>query len=186
MQCREIDALVMKYLDGNISEIEMELIKKHNENCASCAEEFAVLSDAIYTLEELPDIEVPEGFTARVMSSIKEQKRFALTPQIVLLWIIGLAGLAVFMINVVMFAVIPAIKSSGILIAAYNIMVYSGTIISNAIKDFFVFGSLALSKLLIFRTILLSEYLVFVVASIGVFIAANMLIVRTLKLQQKL
>ncbi|MFZ5354319.1 MAG: anti-sigma factor family protein [Bacillota bacterium] len=186
MQCREIDNLVMKYLDGNISEIEMEIVKRHNEKCEKCSMEFNILSDAIYTLEELPDIDVPEGFTVKVMNSIRTQKRYILSPQIILLWIMGLAGLATFMINVLAFYVIPAVRSSGILIAAYNMVVYAGSVITNTLKEFLVFTSLALSKLVVFRNIMLTDYLLFLLACIAIFIVINMFIVRTLRLQQKL
>jgi len=60
----------MKYFDGNISELEREMIIRHNEKCNRCAEEFEILRNAIDTLEELPEIEVPAGFESRVMEGI--------------------------------------------------------------------------------------------------------------------
>jgi anti-sigma factor RsiW len=51
----------MKYFDGNISELEREMIIKHNDKCSRCAEEFAVLREAIDTLEEFAEIEAPVG-----------------------------------------------------------------------------------------------------------------------------
>ena len=50
MQCKEISSLVMKYFDGNISELEREMIIRHNDKCSVCAEEFALLRQAIDSL----------------------------------------------------------------------------------------------------------------------------------------
>ena len=51
----------MRYFDGNISELELEMIVNITK-CRRCAEDFEVLKEAIDTLEELPEIEVPAGF----------------------------------------------------------------------------------------------------------------------------
>ncbi len=185
MQCREIENLVMKYLDGNISELEMEKITRHNEVCPKCALEFEVLSDAIYTIEEFPDLEVPEDFTSKVMNNIRNQKHYELNNQTMLLWLIGMAGLAVFMLNVFYHVVLPTIKSSAIFASLVDKLALIANWTMSGIKDIFLTCTVVISKLVVFRNILLRDYLTLLIAGGIIFIMVNILLVKTLKVQQK-
>lgn len=185
MQCKEIDNLIMKYLDGNISELEMEQIIKHKDKCTRCNMEFELLRDAIDIIEEMPEIEVPDGFEVRVMNTIKNTKPQALSVRAMLLWILGLAGLTVFMFNILSLFVIPSIKSSGIEIIIVNMYVYVSTLIVNMIEDFLLGASLLISKILISKDVFFRQILLLLIVSLGLLVSLNVTLARRLKIQQK-
>jgi len=184
VQCKEINSLVMKYFDGNISELEREMIIKHNEKCCSCAEEFAVLRDAIDALEDFPEIEVPVGFEARVMEGIKSQKAYSMNPRIVAVWLISILGLMVFAWNMVAYMVIPFVLESGMLIAAYNVIIYGINIISGILSELLVNVSVLLGKLLVLRNVLLRDYITGVTMLVMSFMGINLLLIYRLKLRE--
>lgn len=184
MQCKEINNLVMKYFDGNISELEREIILKHNEKCCSCAEEFEILRSAIDTLEEFPDIEVPVGFEARVMGGIKTQRVYSISPRIVAFWLISVLGLMVFAWNIVTFVAIPFIRDSGMLIAAQNVIIYGVNVISGILREVLVTISVLLGKILVLRNVLLRDYVSSVAMIAAAFMGMNLLLIYRLKLRE--
>lgn len=184
MQCREINDMMMKYFDGNISELELEMIAKHNEKCTDCAVEFQALKDAIFTLEELPDIEVPAGFEARVMDGIKTQGTYSMNPRTLAHWLIAVLGLIVFAWNIMSFAVLPWIKESGVLIMAQNLIIYALNFGSDILKNVLMVLSVLLGKIIIFRNILLRDYINIVVAIVLAFMGINLLMISRLKLRE--
>ena len=184
MQCKEINSLVMKYFDGNISELERGMIIKHNEKCSSCAEEFAVLREAIDTLEEFPEIEVPVGFESRIMEGIKTQRAYLTNPKIVAFWLISVLGLMIFAWNMVTFMLIPFIRESGMLIAAQNVLIYSMNIASGILSDLLVTGSVLLGKILVLRNVLLRDHTTSVTLIALAFMGINLFLIYRLRLQE--
>jgi hypothetical protein len=184
MQCKEINSLVMKYFDGNISELEREMIIKHNEKCSFCAEEFTVLREAIDTLEEFPEIDVPDGFEARVMEGIKTHRVYATNPRIVAFWLISILGLMIFSWNLVVFVAIPFVRDSGMLIAAQNIVIYGVNMVYGFLREAIVIGSVLLGKILVLRNVMLRDYLNFIVMLVLAFMGINVLLVYRLKLRE--
>jgi hypothetical protein len=184
MQCQEINNMVMKYFDGSISELEREMIIKHNEKCSSCAEEFKILKGAISTLEELPEIEVPVGFESRVMKEILLRGAYATNPKIVAFWLLSILGLMVFGWNLTVFAIIPFIRESGIVIAANNIFIYGINVISGILSRIIVIASVLLGKLLVMRNVLLRDYITGVTLIVLAFMSFNAFLAHRRRLQE--
>jgi hypothetical protein len=174
----------MKYFDGNISELERGMIIKHNEKCSSCAEEFAVLREAIDTLEEFPEVEVPAGFELRVMEGIKLQRAYFTNPKIVAFWLISVLGLMVFAWNMVTFVLIPFAVESGILIAAQNVVIYGVNVVSGILSNLLVIVSVMLGKILVLRNVLLRDYTTSVTLIALAFMGINLFLIYRLKLQE--
>ncbi|HYF84354.1 MAG TPA: zf-HC2 domain-containing protein [Clostridia bacterium] len=184
MQCKEISSLVMKYFDGNISELEREMIIKHNDKCSGCAEEFRVLREAIGTLEEFLEIEVPIGFESRVMEGIKTQRMYFTNPKIVAFWLISVLGLIVFAWNMLTFVTIPFVRESGVLIAAQNVLIYGVNIISGILREVLVTISVLLGKILVLRNVLLRDYVTFVTTIVMAFMGINLILIFRLNLRE--
>lgn len=184
MRCKEINNLVMRYFDGNISELEYEMILKHNEKCCSCAEGFALLRNAIDTLEELPDIEVPEGFGFRVMEEIRAGRVYSMNPKLVAFWLISVLGLMIFAWNMVTFVVIPFIRESGMLIAAQNVFIYGVNVLSGILREVLIAASVLFGKILVLRSVLLRDYVSSVAMLAAAFMGINLLLLYRLKLRE--
>lgn len=184
MQCKEINDLVMKYFDGSICELEREMIIRHNESCSRCAEEFAVLREALDTLEELPEIEAPAGFEARVMEGIRRRAAYSLNPQIVAFWLISVLGLMIFSWNMVIFVAVPFIRDSGLLLAAQNVLIYAGTVVAGILREIIVGVSVMLGKLLVMRNVLLRDYVISITMLVLAFMGINLFLIHRRKLQE--
>ncbi|NLK34080.1 MAG: hypothetical protein GX301_01330 [Gracilibacteraceae bacterium] len=184
MQCQEINSLVMRYFDGNISELELEMIVKHNEKCRRCAEDFEVLKEAIDTLEELPEIEVPAGFAAKVMEGIISGKTYSTNPKVVAFWLVSILGLMVFGWNMAAYVIIPLIRESGIIIAVNNVLIYGFNVISGILSQIIVAASILLGKILVMRNVLLRDYITSVTLIVLTFMAINVFLAYRRKLQE--
>ena len=184
MHCKEISDLIMKYFDGNISELEHEMIIKHNECCSGCAEEFTAMREAMDALESFPELEVPSGFESRIMEEVRNWKPYSLSPQIMLFWLISILGLMVFSWNMVIFIVIPFIRESGALIAAQNVIIYGATMISDFLYRGLVTVSVLLGKLLVLRSVLLRDYFIGLTMVVMAFMGLNMFLFHRRKLQE--
>jgi len=184
MQCKEINELVMKYFDGYISELEYEMILKHNEKCTDCALEFRVLKEAIGTLEELPELEVPEDFEARVMERVRASQAYSTNPKVLFFWLISVLGLMIFAWNMMSYVLLPFIRESGALIVVRNLLIYGFNYVSNLLRDILVMTSVLLGKLLVLRNILLREHITLVTAMVLVFMGISVLMLNRLKLRE--
>lgn len=184
MHCKEISDLIMKYFDGNISELEHEMILKHNECCPGCAEEFTVLREAMDALEGFPELDVPSGFESSIMEEVRTWKPYALSPQIMLFWLISILGLMVFSWNMLIFVAIPFIRESGVLIAAQNVVIYGATMVSDFLYRTLVTASVLLGKLLVLRSVLLRDYFIGLTLVVMVFMGLNLFLFHRRKLQE--
>jgi len=184
MQCKEINNLVMKYFDGNISELEREMIIKHNEKCSNCAQEFAALREALNTLEELPELEVPAGFESMVMKGIMTRRVYATNPKIVALGLISVLGLMIFAWNMVTFVAIPFISESGVLIAAQNVLACGFNVIFDILGKVLVTVSVMLGKILVLRNVLLRDYIAIVTLIALAFMGINLYLIHRHKPQE--
>lgn len=184
MQCKEVNELIMKYFDHDISELEMEMLARHNEKCPDCALEFNALKNVLSSLEELPELEAPEGFECRVMESIKARNAAPVNTQSLAFWLIGILGLIIFAYNMLSFVVVPYILDSGILIMAQNILIFAVTGILNLLREALVTLTVFVGKLLIFRNILLRDYMDIVMMVVFAFVGINLLLISKLKLQE--
>ncbi len=184
MHCKEISDLVMKYFDGNISELEREMIIRHNESCSSCAEEFTVLREAMDALEDFSEIEVPTGFESRVMEEIRTWKPYTISPQIMAFWLISILGLMVFSWNMAIFVAVPLIRESGILIAAQNIVIYCVNFVSDILYQMLVNSSVIVGKLLVLRNVVLRDYVISLTMAVLAFMGMNMFLLHRRQLQE--
>lgn len=183
MQCRQISNLTMKYFDGNISEIELEQLLKHNQKCPDCAEEFEVLKDAIYEMETLPEIDPPLELTANIMTSIIEQKHFSLNKRQIICAIMGFVGLVLFTYNIISYVILPMMGITPLVSFQSGLEVIY--MLVDRIKDGFVDMSLYLGKLLIFRNILFREYTVFLSLWLMMFATVGLLLYKLINMKHK-
>lgn len=184
MQCKEISNLIMKYFDGNISELEREMIIKHNVKCSNCAKEFTVLKEAINTLEEFPEIEVPVGFESMVMKRIMTRRVYSTNPKIVAFGLVSVLGLMVFAWNMAAFVAVPFIKESGMLIAVQNALAYGFNAVFDILGKVLVTASVMLGKILVIRNILLRDYVTSVTLIVLAFMGINMFLIYRRKPQE--
>ena len=183
MQCRQISNLTMKYFDGNISEIELEQLLKHNQKCSDCAEEFEVLKDAIYEIETLPEIDPPLQLTANIMTSILEQKHFNLNARQIICVVMGFVGLVLFTYNIIAYVVLPMMGITP-LVSFQSGLEFVYMLVEKA-KNGFVDMSLYLGKLLIFRNILFREHTVFLSLWVAMFAMVGLLLYKLINMKNK-
>jgi len=76
MDCKYAQKLMMKYMDGEISEAEAKALNEHILVCENCREEFFVYDAIITEAEKISakEIEAPVGFEKAVMMKIKAEK----------------------------------------------------------------------------------------------------------------
>ncbi len=173
----------MKYFDGNISEIELEQLLKHNQKCLDCAEEFEVLKDAIYEIETLPEIDPPFELTANIMTSIKEQKHFSLNTSQLICAVIGFIGLVLFTYNIIAYVILPMMGITPLVSFQGGLdIIY---MLVEKAKDSFVNMSLYLGKLLVFRNILFREYTVFISLWLMMFAMVGLMLYKLIHMKNK-
>ena len=73
VDCREIDDLFMKHMDGMITAAERDEVRAHLDECGRCREDFEVYEAIRAALgESAPACSAPEGFEEAVMQRIAE------------------------------------------------------------------------------------------------------------------
>jgi hypothetical protein len=183
MQCKQISNLTMKYFDGNISEIELEQLLKHNQKCSACAEEFEVLKDAIYEIETLPEIDPSPELTANIMTSIAEQKHFNLNARQIICVVMGFVGLVLFTYNIISYVILPMMGVTPLISFQSGLEVIY--MLVEKAKDGFVDMSLYLGKLLIFRNILFREHTLFISLWLIMFAMVGLLLHKLMNMKSK-
>jgi hypothetical protein len=172
----------MKYFDGNISELELEQLLRHNQKCPGCSEEFEVLKDVIFEIETLPDLEPPAGLTANIMTAVLNQKQFHVNAKQLTCWIMGFVGLVLFTYNIIsyvifpMMGVAPIVSFQGLLDMIYLLV--------EKAKDGFVAISLYLGKLMVVRDIIFREYTIFIFLWIFAFVAVGLMLYRMMNMKK--
>lgn len=68
MNCQEVQLQLSGYLEKSLDAIRMKSIETHLSSCPFCRAEVHSLSDCIRQVAELPMVELPLGFTQRVMA----------------------------------------------------------------------------------------------------------------------
>ena len=79
MECDKIELLMMKHMDGALTEDEKERLEKHIRSCEKCGEDFLIYEEIQNGLPE-PMIFAPDNFETLVMEKINalpENKKFA-------------------------------------------------------------------------------------------------------------
>jgi hypothetical protein len=72
MNCQEVQLQLSGYLERSLDAVRMKSIETHLSSCPFCRAEIHALSDCIRQVAELPRIEIPVGFTQRVMAHARE------------------------------------------------------------------------------------------------------------------
>ncbi|KZE67552.1 hypothetical protein AWM68_18995 [Fictibacillus phosphorivorans] len=77
MQCEAsvYDELMNKILDGEATSEEEQIFQIHLTQCASCREEFELLTESLKELQLQSQIKAPEGFTEAVMAKLPKEKQ---------------------------------------------------------------------------------------------------------------
>lgn len=183
MQCNQINDYIMKYFDGNISELELEQLYRHNQKCTSCAEEFELMKDAIYEIENLPEIEPSVELTAKIMTAVAEQKHFQVSARQLICWLLGFVGLVLFTYNIIAYVIFPMMGVEP-LISVKSVQNLLYMLIEKA-KDGFVVMSVYLGKLLVLRDTLFREYTLFIFLWLVMFAAVDVLLYRLISMKKK-
>ncbi len=108
MECKNIDTLMMKYLDDALTEKESKILIAHIEVCEKCKADFMIYDEISTTLSTAPLYEAPEGFVLSVMTRLDDIPQISDRR-------VQVADTAVFII----FGVISVLLGSGLLLA-YN------------------------------------------------------------------
>jgi len=172
-----ISDLIMKYMDKDISDGESEKLHAHIKSCSDCNMEFQVLKSVLYSIEELPELDLSYGFEVKVMQSIKaQQKEKSIT------FGIGVVGLVLFACYIGIFFTLPLIKGSG---AIDILMHYVSSGFAYAIEQLMrgLIGTvLYIGKLFTLRDLLMNQYVGIV--NIALVIAMlNMIVFRSIRYQ---
>lgn len=148
---------MMKYFDGDISELETEQLMRHIQKCAVCAEEFEVLREALFEIEDLPDIEPPVDLTVKIMTKVLSQKHLQINKRQLICWLVGFIGLVLFTYNIIAFAIFPMI-SGGASLLSFDSLIEVVFWAGNLIKDSIIALAVSIGKLLVLRNIILKDY----------------------------
>lgn len=178
---------MMKYFDGNISELEMEQLMRHLQKCKNCAEEFEVLREALFEIEELPDIEPSAELTANIMTAVysqSSQKRLQVSKRQLICWLVGFIGLVMFTYNIIAFAILPTI-SGGVPLFSTASMFRGIYWLGNLMKDGIVAISISLGKLLIIRDIILKDYTMLVIIWAVAFSIVDFMLYKLINMKRK-
>ncbi|MDD2481609.1 MAG: zf-HC2 domain-containing protein [Lutispora sp.] len=181
MECGEISGLIMKYMDGDISEVEQKLLDKHKLSCEKCSKEFEILTEMAEFISGLPELSAPAGFESRVMERIRHQR--SRTSMFNML--MGTAGLLVFAYYMTIFVIVPGFQESGILqiIFGYGSIVLK--LIGECITKIIVYLPITIDNLLILRSILVRDYMNMMLFVAGGAMLLNLGLIRVINLQQE-
>ncbi|MGL4791680.1 MAG: anti-sigma factor family protein [Anaerotignaceae bacterium] len=70
MKCEKAEKLMMKYMDGQISVEEAEMLNTHISACIDCKEAFFLYDELLNEMEDVEEVLAPEGFQEAVMAAV--------------------------------------------------------------------------------------------------------------------
>ncbi|MDR1531242.1 MAG: zf-HC2 domain-containing protein [Clostridiales bacterium] len=104
MNCAKADELMMRYMDGTLSEDDAVLLKKHLDTCAACAEDFSLYDEIVTHFSEDTLVSAPEGFEKAVMERIRALPALVARPELdTLLYLVWGAVSVLFGIGLIVF-----------------------------------------------------------------------------------
>ena len=80
MECEKAGGLMMKYMDGALTDAEAASLNRHVQACGNCMEDFVTYDGIISSFSEMQLTEAPEGFEYRVMDIISQLPEVAIKP----------------------------------------------------------------------------------------------------------
>ena len=72
MNCAEVQKYLSDFLDKSLDNERARAIEDHLAACSRCSEEMASLAECQRLVSSLPAVELPLGFTNRVMARVRE------------------------------------------------------------------------------------------------------------------
>lgn len=178
MECREIGNLMMKYLDSDINDMEMDLLNAHIKNCTCCDQEFDMLKEAVLAVGELPELDLSHDFDLRVMEAIREQPVYNRSKESMCMGI-GTIGLIAFVCYIGIFFTLPFIVESGIMNTLTNYMAAGINIAIGYLLGGLVDLVLLIGKISILRDIFISNF-IGIINIVLVLLMLNMIVVRNI------
>jgi hypothetical protein len=70
VQCRQIEELVQRHLDRELSEVQQAILRGHLARCEACRAAFEPLLDVIRQVENAPAPEAPAGLYEQVLAAM--------------------------------------------------------------------------------------------------------------------
>jgi len=70
MDCVKAEEMMMRFMDGELTDAESAELTAHTEICAACAENFHAYEKIMNAFADAPEIFAPDGFEAAVMQKI--------------------------------------------------------------------------------------------------------------------
>jgi len=71
MECSKANELMMKYMDGTITESDADRLRKHITECETCKADFLIYDEIVSAFTELDNTPAPDGFVEAVMTKIE-------------------------------------------------------------------------------------------------------------------
>lgn len=75
MDCKKISEKISLYIDGQLSENEMNIVSEHIKDCEKCRHEYEQLKSILQFVSEEPMIELPEDYKVTLNEKLKECKQ---------------------------------------------------------------------------------------------------------------
>jgi hypothetical protein len=73
MNCKEVGETLSDYVDGTLRGEALREVEAHLSSCARCLADSKEMSKTIEAVGALPEVDVPPGFSERVMSRVREE-----------------------------------------------------------------------------------------------------------------
>lgn len=181
MECSEISNLIMKYVDGDISEVERKLLNKHKLSCERCNQEFEMMTEMIKCINELPEVSPPYDFEAKVMSKISKQR----VRSSMLNMLIGAVGMLAFAYYMIIFVILPFIQDAGIGQMLLGYGRFALDLIGKYIMNILVYLPITIDNLLILRNIMIKDYMHIMLFIAGAVMIFNLGLIRIINLQRE-
>lgn len=181
MECSKVSDLIMKYIDGDISEVELMLLNKHMLSCKSCNEEFEMMTEMMRCINDMPEISPPCDLEAKVMKRISRQREASSMINM----LIGAAGMFAFAYYMIIFVILPFIQDAGIgqMMLGYGRFVLD--LIGEYIMNILVYLPITIDNLLILRNILIQDYMHIMLFIAGAVMVLNLGLIRIINLQRE-
>lgn len=72
MNCGDAEKYIMKYMDGEMTTAEAELLQMHLSGCPVCTAAFQIYDHMLTEFDDFVLVEAPEGFESAVMAKITQ------------------------------------------------------------------------------------------------------------------
>ncbi|NLD46590.1 MAG: hypothetical protein GX660_05250, partial [Clostridiaceae bacterium] len=70
MSCKPYDEFIMKYIDGELNDIEQAKLIQHVSECEACRSEFEDLKNVLGALEKSKELEPPADLQTSIMAKV--------------------------------------------------------------------------------------------------------------------